>query len=212
MRKLTGSVLLTTAAVTLTLGLSAPTSFATTAVKTWTVKPGGSITGVAKNPKLTDTATGTVLTCTTLNAAGTAKAGSGLSGTNIASITSVTFKTCTGPLGLTFTVTTAHLPWELSAKSYNAATGVTRGIITGGHASLSGSGCSAVVDGTSATADNGSIAGTYTNGTHKLKTLTTGGNLHIYDVSGCFGLIANGDAATLSGSATITPAQTITSP
>ena len=153
-----------------------------------------------------------MLTCKTFTASGTAKSGSGLPGKGIASIAKVAFNTCTGPLGLSFTVTAAHLPWSLNANSYNASTGVTKGVITGAHATLSGSGCSAVVDGSSATGNNGTVAGTYTNSKHQLKTLTTGGNLHIYDVNGCFGLIANGDTATLSGTATISPAQTITSP
>jgi hypothetical protein len=211
MGKLTSSVLVTTAVLALTASVAAASPGAS-AARTWTVKPGGSITGTALNPTLKDTATGTSLTCKTLNAAGKAKSGSGLTGTGIASLTSISFKTCTGPAGITFTVTPGHLPWKLNANSYNAATGVTKGVITGAHGSLSGPGCSAVVDGTSATAGNGTVAGTYTNSKHQLKTLTTGGNLHIYKVSGCFGLIRDGDPATLSGTATITPAQTITSP
>ncbi|HEY2576515.1 MAG TPA: hypothetical protein VGI74_09425 [Streptosporangiaceae bacterium] len=211
MRKFMPSALVTLAAAALTVGLGATSSGAATA-RTWTVKPGGAIGGSASNPTLKDQNTGTVLTCKTFKASGTAKSGSGLSGTGIAKISKVSFNTCTGPLGLSFTVTPAHLPWSLDALSYTASTGVTKGKITGAHATLKGSGCSAVVDGTSATADNGSVSGTYTNSKHQLKTLTTGGNLHIYHVSGCFGLIANGDTATLSGTATISPAQTITSP
>ena len=42
--------------------------------------------------------------------------------------------------------------------------------------------------------------------------LTTGGNLHVFNVSGCAGLINSGDATTFSGTYTVTPAQTITSP
>jgi hypothetical protein len=52
----------------------------------------------------------------------------------------------------------------------------------------------------------------YTNSTGKLKVLTTGGNLHIYKVVGCAGLIASGDALTFSGTYTASPKQTITSP
>jgi hypothetical protein len=201
----------TAATIVLASALAAAPALATTAAG-WSVKPGGSITGTAAKPTLKDTNTGTVLTCATMKAAGKAKSGSGLSGTKLAEITSVSFTNCSGPLSLTFTVTTAHLPWYLNATSYTASTGVTEGIITGAHATLSGPGCSAVVDGTSATADDGTVAGTYTNSTHTLKTLTTGGDLHVYDVDGCFGLVKSGDAATLSGSAPISPAQTITGP
>ncbi|HLX47711.1 MAG TPA: hypothetical protein VKS82_05225 [Streptosporangiaceae bacterium] len=211
MHKLMGAVPVSAAALALTAGLGAASPNGG-ASGTWTVQPGGSIKATASNPTLKDAVTGTTLTCKTLTASGRAKPGSGLSGTGIASITSVTFTTCTGPAGLTFNVTPGHLPWKLNAKSYDAATGVTKGTITGAHGALSGPGCSAVVDGTSATADNGTIGGTYTNSSHELRTLTMGGNLHIYRVSGCFGLIRDGDAATLKGTASVTPGQTITSP
>ena len=211
MRKPVSSVLVITAAAALALGLSATTSFATTA-KTWTVTPGGSITGKSTSPTLTDTNTGTKLTCKTASAAGQAKSGKGLPGAKLATVTALSFATCTGPAGLTFTVKTSAFPWFLNATGYNASTGVAKGKITGGHATLSGPGCSATVDGTSATADNGSIAGTYTNSTHKLKAVPAGSNLHVYNVSGCLGLINNGDAAVLAGSFAITPAQKITSP
>jgi hypothetical protein len=46
----------------------------------------------------------------------------------------------------------------------------------------------------------------------QLTVLATGGNLHIYNVSGCFGLINSGDTATFGGSYQITPKQVITSP
>ncbi len=52
------------------------------------------------------------------------------------------------------------------------------------------------------------------NGTHKLKFLTTGGNLHVYQLRGCGGLgpINNNDHLTLSATGAVTPSQTITSP
>jgi hypothetical protein len=69
-----------------------------------------------------------------------------------------------------------------------------------------------VVDGTSAGADDGQVTDTYTNSTAKMNILTTGGNLHFYNVSGCLGLFRNGDSVTFSASYTLSPAQTITSP
>jgi hypothetical protein len=43
--------------------------------------------------------------------------------------------------------------------------------------------------------------------------VTTGaGNLHIYKVNGCAGLIASGDGTSFKCSYTISPKQTITSP
>lgn len=192
-----------TAALT---GLAAGPAMAAT---TWTVSPGGSISGTAGTTTLTDTGTGSKLTCTSSSTSGTVKSGSGLSGAGIGSISSLTFSGCTG-FGFSFTVTTSHLPYALNANSFSS--GVTTGTITGIHASVSGPGCSAVVDGTSATGNNGSVTATYTNSSGALKVLTTGGNLHIYNVSGCLGLLRSGDAATFSGTYTVTPRQTITSP
>jgi hypothetical protein len=187
------------------IGLTAGPALAAT----WTVSPGGSITASAGTTTLKDTGTGTTLKCTSSTAKGTLKSGSGLSGTGIGSISSLTFSSCTGPLGLTFTVTSSAFPWSLNATSFSS--GVTSGTISGIHAKLSGPSCSATVDGTSATADNGTVDVTYTNSTGALKVLTTGGNLHIYGVSGCAGLIKAGDATTFSGSYTVSPKQTITS-
>ena len=206
MWKRSGGALLATAAAAATIGLGASQAVAAT----WTVKPGGSVTGTAGTTTLKDTKTGSTLTCKSSKTTAKLKSGSGLSGSGIGSITSVTFSTCTGPLGITFTVKTTHLPWHLNAVSYGS--GVTHGTITGIHAILTGTGCSAIVDGTGASANNGKVSGTYTNSTHKLTVLTSGGNLHVYNVSGCAGLIKSGDPTTFSGSYAISPGQTITSP
>jgi hypothetical protein len=206
MHKRITAILLTGSAAALTVGLTATSAVAAT----WTVKPGGAVTAKSGTTTLTDKNTNNKLTCTSSKAGAKLKSGKGLSGTGIGSINTISFSGCTGPLGLSFTVTPGHLPWKLNAVSYSS--GVTHGTITGIHATLKGSGCSAVVDGTGASANNGKVSATYTNGTHKLKILTTGGNLHIYKVSGCLGLINSGDAATFSATYTVSPGQTITSP
>jgi hypothetical protein len=204
--RLSVSILLTAGTTALMVGLTAAPAFAAT----WTVTPGGAITATTTQTTLTDTSTGTSLSCTSSTAKATLEQGSGLSGTAIGSITSITFGGCTGPLGLAFTVTGSNLPWTLNVTSY--ASGVTHGTITGIHATLTGIGCSAEVDGTSATADNGEVSVTYTNSSGALEVLTTGGNLHLYNVSGCAGLINSGDASTFGTTYTVTPGQTITSP
>jgi hypothetical protein len=206
MHKRITAILLAGSAAALTVGLTATSAVAAT----WTVKPGGAITAKSGTTTLTDKKTGNKLTCSSSSASATLKKGSGLSGTGIGSITKISFSNCKGPLGLTFTVTPGHLPWKLNAVSFSS--GVTHGTITGIHAKLSGSGCSAVVDGTGATANNGKVAATYTNSTHKLKILATGGNLHIYRVSGCLGLINSGDGSSYTATYTVSPAQKITSP
>lgn len=212
MRKGVAGILLSGGATAvLALGLSATTALAATAT-TYTVSPGGAITAKSGKTTLKDTTTGTSLSCVSSSTKATLKKGSGLAGADLGSITSLTFTTCTGPASLTFTVkTTASKtkPWHLNATSYNATTGVTTGTITGIKATLSGTACSATVGGASATA-TGKVKVTYNNSTHKLKVLTTGGTLHVWNVSGCLGLINSGDASTFTGTYTVSPAQTIT--
>jgi len=205
--KRTYGILFAGAATAAVIGLSAAPAFAAT---TWTVSPGGAITAKSGKTTLTDTTTGNALTCKSSSTSATLKSGSGLAGAGLGSITALSFKTCTGPLGITFTPTAQALPWKLNAVSYDSSTGVTKGTITGIDATLSGPSCSAEVDGTAAGADNGKVKVTYTNSTGKLKVLTTGANLHVYDVSGCAGLLADGDAVTFSASYTVSPKQTIT--
>ena len=45
-----------------------------------------------------------------------------------------------------------------------------------------------------------------------LTTLTTGGNLHVYDVTGCAGLFNDNDPLTISGTFPMSPKQAIISP
>ena len=208
--KRTGGGLIAGAAAALLIGVSVAPALA--AVPTWTVKPGGVATAKAGKTTLEDSKTKTVLTCTSSTAKVTLKKGKHLSGVGIGAITAISFANCKGPLGIKFTVKSAHLPWKLNAVTYNAKTGTTTGTITGVHSTLSGPGCSAVVDGTGAKKDNGMVRVTYVNKTHKLTVLTVGGNLHIYSVSGCFGLIGSGDGSTYSAVNAVSPAQTITSP
>jgi hypothetical protein len=180
------------------------------AAGTWTVTGGGAFTGTSTNTVLKDSATGTTLTCKTSTATGTAANTTGASGTGIASIASVAWTSCSGPLGITFTVTADNLPWSLNAVSYSG--GVTTGTLTGVEAHISGLGCTATFAGASATTP-ATLDVTYTNSTHDLKVLGTG-NLHAYNVSGtCLGLINSGDATTYSGDYTVSPTTLqITSP
>ena len=205
--KRASSVLVTSAALAGVLGLGVGSAAAVAA--TWTVKPGGAITAKAGKTTLTDKNTGSTLSCASSSGKGTLKHGSGLSGAGIGTISALSFSSCTGPLGLTFTVHTTHFPWHLNAVSFSS--GVTTGTITGIHATLSGPSCSAVVDGTGASANNGRVTAKYSNGTGRLTT-TGAGNLHIYNVNGCAGLIHSGDAASFKGSYLVSPHQTITSP
>jgi hypothetical protein len=204
--KRTYGILFAGAATAAVIGMSAAPALAAT---TWSVSPGGAITGKSGTTTLKDTTTGNSLSCKSSTTKATLKKGTGLAGAGLGSITSVTFATCTGPLGLTFTVKSNDLPWKLNAVSYNATTGVTTGTITGIDATLTGPSCTATVDGTGAGKHNGMVKGTYNNSTGKLAVLATGGNLHIYNVTGCAGLINSGDASQFTATYTVTPKQTI---
>jgi len=156
-----------------------------------------------------------VLTCKSSQEAATYKSGSGLSGTKIATITSATFSNCTGPAGLALTVTGSALgtcPWYRNAVSYKAKSGVAQFVIHCVHVVVSGPGCVAVIDGTGGSVFNGTFDIEYTESLATLKLLPTGGNLHFWNVSGCLGLIANGDVVTFGASYKFSPRQTITSP
>ena len=195
------------AAAALAVALGAAPSFATT-TGTWTVKPGGSVTG-SGSAQVKDTKTGTVAKCRTIRLSGRAKSGRGLPGSHLVKITGGSFSGCT--IGTIAVKVAVHgLPWYLNAQTYRS--GVTHGTVTGIDLKATATGCSATLDGTGASKDNGMVKGTYTNGTGKLKLLGTGGNLHAYAVSGCLGLVRNGDPQHASGTLTVTPRQTITSP
>ena len=207
-KRLTRRILLTGGATALAVGVSAGVALAVAI--TFSISPGGNISASAGKTSLKDVNTGAVLSCTSSKSTGTLKSGHGISGTNLGSIKTLTFSGCTG-VGLTFTVTNSGFPWTLHGTAFNATSGVTTGNITGIKSHLSGPGCSADVRGATVTS-TGKVKVTYTNGTHKLKMLASGGTLHVFNVNGCAGLINNGDATQFTGTYTVSPAQTITSP
>jgi hypothetical protein len=209
-KRLSRGMLLTGATTAAVIGVSA--GIAAAVAITFSITPGGAITAAAGTTTLKDTNTGSVLTCTSSASTATLKKGSGISGASLGSISKLTFSNCTGPLSLKFTVTNSGFPWTLSGASYNSGTGVTTGHISGIKSSLVGGPCSLTVGGTTA-GSKGKVKVTYTNSSGKLKVLTTGGNLHVFNVSsGCAGLINNGDATVFSGTYVVTPKQKITSP
>jgi hypothetical protein len=206
MRKRLTAVLLSSGAAVLALGLATSTAMASN-LATWTVKPGGSFSSSGSG-QVKDAKTGTVAKCTSIKTSGTLKKGSGLSGSGIGTITKASFTGCTIAT-VSVTVAVHGLPWKLNASSFSS--GVTTGTISGIDLKATAPGCSATLDGTGAGKNNGTINVSYTNSTGKLKFLGSG-NLHSWAVSGCFGLVNNGDAQKASGTETISPKQTITSP
>ena len=208
------SIVLTIAAIAMAAGLVAPAASA--APRTWTITKGGAVTAATKSFAIVDlTRKPTVsLPCKASTAKARLKSGRRLSGVNAGTITAASTTGC-AVLGVTITVKAGHLPWHLNLVSYNSAKGVTTGTLTGIHINFAvpAISCSAVVDGTKATANNGSVVVTYTNKTAKLAILKAGTKLHLFNVSkGCMGLVKNGDLIALVATYSVTPKQKITSP
>jgi len=199
------------ATVASVIGLAAAPALA---AASWTVKPGGAVTGTAGTTTVTDATAGASVTCTSSVAAGTLKHGSGLAGAGIGTVSSLKFKGCsTSGVSVSLTVSGKML---LNAIKYNGTTKIASMTITKIHGTLSASsvGCTATIDGTGATAHNGMVKANFSNKTDTLKVLAAGGNLKLYNVSsGCaIGNIHTGDLVNFTGSYKLTPKQTITSP
>jgi hypothetical protein len=141
---------------------------------------------------------------------GTLKSGNGLIGASAGRITGAAINGCPGPGPLNWTITLLDLPWHINLISYNGSTGLVHGTISHLEISAAGPGCGFVIDGTSGGASDGMVKFTNSDRTHQVKI--SGGNLHIFNVNGCAGLVANGDPASLTASFTLAPAQSITSP
>ena len=215
-------ILVAHGAAILVAALGIPAVLAAAAAKTWTVQPGGAITATAGKITLTNAAPAHPVMCASSKATGTLRSGSGLPGADAGSLSAIRFATCayraSTTLEIIFTVRPHGLPWQVNFTSYNAATGVARGTLS--HIALTVAvastppGCRAVVDGTSATANDGRVAFRYTDSTGQLTVLTTGGNLHYYDVRSCrlFPGLHDGAPATLSATFAVSPHQDITSP
>jgi hypothetical protein len=207
-------VLLAGCAAVLAAALGVTTALAAT---TWTIRPGGAITAKSGTATVTDNNLN-AFTCNSLSARGTLKTGGGLSGSHAGSISAVGFHTCTSPLGrfrapwadLIWVPRATGLPWHVNFSSYDR--GAVRGTISHMRIQVATNACTAVIDGTSGTAADGTVRFRYNDGTGRLTVLTTGGNLHAFSVSGCAGIFNNADPVTISATFTLSPKQTITSP
>lgn len=138
-----------------TAALAGAAALATTAAAvtvTWTILQGGVKTSNnVGNVIFQNTTSGAVVTCTTSTATSQLVSGTKPSGTDLVTITNISFATpanpgsvCTGPAGLYVKVAPKNLPWKFQATSYDAASGVVRGKATGIALSLESSdGCQA---------------------------------------------------------------------
>jgi hypothetical protein len=207
--------LLAGCAAMLTVVLGATTALA---AATWTITPGGAITAKSGHAPITDPAIGGLMTCGSLTASGTLKSGSEVPGPGAGSLSAFGFHTCTDPLTdavmsarrLVFEMTATGLPWHLNLSSYG--NGVATGTISHVQIQMVGTQCTAVIDGTGASARDGHVRFRYADATGRLTVLTAGSGLHFFAVHGCFGLINDGDLATISATFVVSPEQAITSP
>lgn len=205
----TGSCLVLGAAVALLIGISTPPAFAST----FTVSPGGAFQAPMPSAGFLDAVSHAGVNCG-LNGVdgsiikGAFRAGTG-PGSHLGRLGVAQYKVCFSG-NTSFTVTASNFPWHLNAVSY--ASGATTGHLTGIHLVVSGEdGCHAIVDGTSATADNGSAKFTYRNSGHLV--IGPGSALHLYDVTNCGTRFSNGDLIFYNAtSVSVTPRQTIMSP
>ena len=164
---------------------------------TWSVYSQQGSAGVSARVELTDNTTGNKIKC---------GANFGYSFTrkmrlpsDIATLSGVQFGNCKLPDGTAITLTSNTRNLPMMALSFNRLRnlGVTTGEFTGIDVSLSSSGCSGILDGTAAGANDGTVPYRYYNNPEML--ITSGpGDLHIYNVTGCAGLFNTGDPFTLS--------------
>jgi hypothetical protein len=214
--KRASNVLFTVAAAGAVVGLSAAPAMASTTLKV-KVSNGGTYTAKASKTVFTDKTVSVTCTSTTTTpaskATGTVPTATttGTSPVKIGTVSTLAFHNCTGPLGKVTTKVNS-LPYALKVDSTTNSTGQTDGMITGINVHLSMTGCSFNATGRS--------PGFYTNGTHKLtmtktsslpiKPLNTA-RLTVSSVSGCGGLVVNGDHPTFKGVYTVSRAITIKS-
>jgi hypothetical protein len=200
-------ILLTGMAACLAVGLVAGPALA---AATWTIRPGGAVTFGPVTATIKDTNTAATITCTGGNLTGPLKSGSGLNGASAGRISGGAINGCSGPGPLNWTITLPGLPWHINLIAYNGSTGLAHGTISHMEIRAAALGCGFVIDGTRGEASDGLVKFAYSDRTHQVKI--SGGNLHILNMNGCVGLVANGDPVSLTASFTLAPAQSITSP
>lgn len=198
-RKRAAGAVFASAATAMAVAFGASTALAATTL-TVKVTNGGSYTATTGKTVLSDN--GVNVNCTSTS---TVKASRGTgtiatathkanSPVTVGTVKTLTFGNCTGPLGKV-TTKTNKLPYTVKVDSKTNSSGQTDGMITGVNVHVSMTGCSFNV--------TGSAPGFWTNGKHTLtvtpkppiKPLNTA-RLTVGGVSGCAGLVKNGDHPT----------------
>ncbi|QKW08142.1 hypothetical protein HUT18_18940 [Streptomyces sp. NA04227] len=198
MHKFARKAVVVAAATSAAFGL-AITSTSAAPQATWTVAPGGAVTAHADNPSVvTDSGE---FKCTSADGTGSVKSGSGLSGTGIGQINSLSFAGCSA-MGINITITTSGLPYgiNITGESPDNPDHVL-GEIANVKAHVSGFGCSADFTGT--------VHGYFDNTQSALIADGTSRDLTASNAS-CLGIINNGDTVALKAVVKMSPGQTIT--
>jgi len=219
-RKRTGRLLLATTATTAAVvGLCAASALASTPLSTTrlTVKVsgGGKFTAKASKTVLTDGQVSVI--CSTKgktpasSAAGNIPNGTrrGASPVKVGTASKLAFNNCTGPTGKVTTKVMSE-PYFVAVDSKTNRKGQTDGFIGGVKVGVKTFSCSFTV--------TGSAPGFYTNGKHSLTMTpklpvkaTTRARLTVSKVSGCLGIVKNGDHPTFNGVFTLSRKGKITS-
>jgi hypothetical protein len=196
-RKRAGGVLFIAAAAAAVVGMSVGPALASTSL-TVKVKGGGSYTASStKKTVLSDN--GVNVTCNASKGSGKIANGThhGAAPVTVGTVAKLSFSKCTSLLGAV--TTTVHGKPVLKANSKTNGKGETDAVITGVDVTvqIKSAGCSLTVTGTA--------PGYYSNKTHTLTMTTklpvkasTKASLTIGDVSGCDGVVTNGQHPTYS--------------
>lgn len=199
--------LVASAVVAAGIGLTATPALAAT----WTVTgadPSGEAFAESSNTSLEIVRNGAVLTCDLVEVEANIENTAGHSGLSIGQILASDWISCTGPLNLTFGVSQVGT-WDIDALAATSDPDVSTGAVTGVQASISGPGCSATF--------TGGAPGSYDNSTGTLTLDPNGANpgnaeLTASNVTGCLGIITNGDKGLFSGDFSVDPAVQLTTP
>jgi hypothetical protein len=172
------------------------------AAATFTVTHGGTNLPATAQGAFTLADGGNTFSCTAGTFKVTIPNGTGLSGTGIGTIPGISFGGCTGPLGISVTVTLVGTP---TINIVSITGGVVTGTITGVDLKLSGTLCTAEITGT--------VDFSYTSATGVF-TISPDGNLLTVKSASCLGILNTGDVVKLNGSFKLknTPFIDITSP
>lgn len=178
---------------------------------TWTVAPGGALTASAPL-RIGNATRGWNIDCGDSTFTGAAKTGSGNAGDQLVEFDDAAFGNCSGPGGVQYTVTmTSGVQLDMTATSYDAATGRTSGTLFGFQINLVGTnGCQ--IDIADPAGDLGMADVTFANTGSTLEL--GGGDMGVTFLNyACpSGFTAIGDQVVVTAQLSVSPAQLMTNP